>query len=126
MSAAFAAFKKQHDALFVVRAWLYAGQVSYGIAARMAQREGKRASDADPLEANCASPDTRPILAAHGLEEESAKVPTHAKQTRTHVAHPPIIPSEEEVRKLMKALALKEAEEAALLRVSEVAEHSAV
>ena len=54
MSAAFAAFKKQHDALFVVRAWLYAGQVSYGIAARMAQREGKRASDADPLEAYCA------------------------------------------------------------------------
>ena len=41
---------------------------------------------------------------------------THAKQTRTHVAHPSIIPSEEEVRKLMKALALKEAEEAALLR----------
>ena len=61
-------------------------------------------------------PDTRPILAAHGLEEESAKVLTHAKQTRTHVAHPPIIPSEEKVRQLMKALALKEEEEAALPR----------
>ena len=41
---------------------------------------------------------------------------THAKQTTTHVAHPSIIPTNEEVRKLMKALPLKEEEKAALLR----------
>ena len=42
MSAAFAAFKKQHDALFAVRAWLYAGQVSYGIAGTAGGKESKR------------------------------------------------------------------------------------
>ena len=75
-SAEVTAFRKQRGAMFLDRAWLFAGQVSYGIAARVAQREGKRSSDADSLNAYWASPDTRPILAAHGLDEESAKVLT--------------------------------------------------
>ena len=63
-SAEVTAFRKQRGAMFLDRAWFYAGQVSYGIAARRSGRGRDQATRTRWMR----------ILAAHVLDEESAKV----------------------------------------------------
>jgi hypothetical protein len=116
MTDLMAEYKKQYEALSIDKAWLFAGQIAYSIAARMAQREGKRASDADTFEAYWTNPDTRAILEANGLDEDAAKALVFAKQSRTHVAHPSTIPTDGSVSLMMKKLVLKEKQEADILR----------